>query len=116
MKHSFIQTEKQQIYLHCLERRRQKRRLLKRLKNIEDKNEEIKIKTGIKSQIDLFNENSFSEEIKDIEDNVDYNKFFFKGGNKKDYYFQNFKTLEKLIKDIYNRDNKRGRKKTKLIC
>ena len=94
MKHSFIQIEKQQIYLHCLERRRQKRRLLKRLKNIEDKNEEIKIKTGIKSQIDLFNENSFSEEIKDIEDNVDYNKFFLKVVTKKTTIFRILRRLK----------------------
>ena len=93
MKHSFIQIEKQQIYLHCLERRRQKRRLLKRLKNIEDKNEEIKIKTGIKSQIDLFNENLFSEEIKDIEDNVDY-KFFLKVVTKKTTIFRILRRLK----------------------
>ena len=67
--------------------------LLKRLKNIEDKNEEqLKIignKTGIKSQIDLFDEDLTSEaialikEIKSIEDSVDYDKSSFTGGNKK---------------------------------
>ena len=44
------------------------------------------------------------EEIKDIEDNVDYDKLFFTCGNKKDYGFKNFKTLEKLIKDIHNKN------------
>ena len=54
---------------------------MKRLKNIEDKNQEqlkaIKGKTGLKSQIDLFEEELSSEavtllnEIKEIEDNVD---------------------------------------------
>ena len=88
--------------------------LLKRLKNIETKNEEhlkaIKDKTDIKSKIDLFNEDLSSEpvpllkEIKDIGDNLDYVKLFFTGGNKKAYSLKNFKTLEKLIKDIYNGD------------
>ena len=67
---------------------------MKRLKNIEDKNEEIKIKTGIKSQIDLFNENSFSEEIKDIEDNADYNKFFLKVVTKKTTIFRILRRLK----------------------
>ena len=67
---------------------------MKRLKNIEDKNEEIKIKTGIKSQIDLFNENSFSEEIKDIEDNVDYNKFFLNVVTKKTTIFRILRRLK----------------------
>ena len=63
---------------------------MKRLKNIEDKNEEIKIKTGIKSQIDLFNENLFSEEIKDIEDN----KFFLKVVTKKTTIFRILRRLK----------------------
>ena len=74
--------------------------LLKRLKNIEDKNKEqlkeIKNKTAIKSQIDLFDEDISSEaaaqfkEIKDIGDNVDYNKLFFTDDNKKVYGFKKF--------------------------
>ena len=85
-----------------------KEELLKRLKNIKDKNEgqlkAIKGKTDIKSQIDLFSEDFSSEavallkEIKDIGDNVDNDKLLFTGGNKKDYSFNNVKTLEKLIK------------------
>ena len=88
-----------------------KEELLKRLKNIKDKNEgqlkAIKGKTDIKSQIDLFSEDFSSEavallkEIKDIGDNVDNDKLLFTGGNKKHYSFKNVKTLEKLIK-IYN--------------
>ena len=88
-----------------------KEELLKRLKNIKDKNEgqlkAIKGKTDIKSQIDLFSKDFSSEavallkEIKDIGDNVDNDKLLFTGGNKKDYSFKNVKTLEKLIK-IYN--------------
>ena len=80
--------------------------LLKRLKNIEDKNQEqlkaIKGKTGLKSQIDLFEKELSSKavtllkEIKEIKDNVDYDKLFFTGGNKKVHRLKNFKTLEKL--------------------
>ena len=64
-----------------------KEELLKRLKNIKDKNEgqlkAIKGKTDIKSQIDLFSEDFSSEavallkEIKDIGDNVYNDKLLF---------------------------------------
>ena len=46
-------------------------------------------KTGIKSKIDLFDEDltseaiALTEEIKSIEDSVDYDKLSFTGGNKK---------------------------------
>ena len=43
------------------------------------------------------------KQIKDIGDNVDYNKLFFAGG-KKSYGLMNFSTLEKLVKHIYNWD------------
>ena len=46
------------------------------------------------------------KEIKEIEDNVDYEKLFFTGGNKKVHCFKNFKTLEKLTSDIYRRNLK----------
>ena len=47
---------------------------------------------------------SFVAEVtfKDIEDNDDYDKLFFTGGNKKVHGFKNFKMLEKLFSDIYN--------------
>ena len=66
----------------------------------------------LKIQIDLFNEELSSEavtllkEIKDTGDNVDYNKLFFTGGNKKVHGFKNSKVLKKLISDIYNRNTK----------
>ena len=44
------------------------------------------------------------KEIKDIGDNVDYDKLIFTGGNKKPCRLKNLKTLEKLSKDIYNGD------------
>ena len=87
---------------------------MKRRKNIEDKSEGhlkiIKGKTGIQSQIDLFNEDlsleavALLKEIKDIGDNVDYDKILFTGGSKKVYGFKNFRMLEMLFKDIYNRN------------
>ena len=74
--------------------------LLKRLKNIEDKNEkQLKIignKSEIRSRIDLFDEDLTSgaitliKEIKSIGQNVDYNKLSFTDGNKKLYGFENF--------------------------
>ena len=40
------------------------------------------------------------KEIKSIEENVDYDKLSFTGGDKKVYGLDSFKTFEKLIKDI----------------
>ena len=78
-----------------------KKGLLKRLKNIGGKSEEhlksFKNKSGIKSYSDLFDENLTSEaialikEIKIIEDNVNYVKLSFTGGNKKVCGFASFK-------------------------
>ena len=97
--------------------------LVERVKNTKDKNEEllkaIKGKTDIKSKIDLFDEDLDSEaialikETKIIEENVDYDKLSFTGGNKKVYGLDSFKTFEKLIKDIRNKNMTIGRNKTK---
>ena len=46
------------------------------------------------------------KEIIGIGDNFDYDKLSFTGGNKKIYGLKNFKTLEKLIKDINKVDMK----------
>ena len=88
--------------------------LVKRVKNIEDKKEElvkaIKDKTEIKSKIDLFDEDLTPEvivlikETKNIEENVDYEKLSFTGGNNKVYSLDSFKILEKLTKDIRNKN------------
>ena len=87
---------------------------MERVKNTKDKNEEllkaIKGKTDIKSKIDLFDEDLDSEaialikETKIIEENFDYDKLFFTGGNKKVYGLDSFKTFEQLIKDIRSKD------------
>ena len=92
----------------------EKEGLLKRLKAIEDKNEEqlkaITGKTDIKSKTDLFDEDLIQEvialikEIKSIEENVDYNKLSFTGGNKKVYDLDSSKTFEKSIKDIFSKN------------
>ena len=91
----------------------EKEGLLKRLKAIEDKNQEqlkaVTGKTDIKSKTDLFDEDLIQEvialikEIKSIEENVDYNKLSFTGGLKV-YGLDSFKTFEKLIKDIRNKN------------
>ena len=90
------------VFNNVLEKDDLQEGLTKRLKNIEDKNEEqlkaLKGKTDVKSQNDLFNGDLSSEavdlkKLKDIGDNVDYDKLFFTGGNKKPYGLKNSKTL-----------------------
>ena len=90
------------VFNNVLEKDDLQEGLTKRLKNIEDKNEEqlkaLKGTTDIKSQNDLFNGDLSSEavdlkKLKDIGDNVDYDKLFFTGGNKKPYGLKNSKTL-----------------------
>ena len=44
------------------------------------------------------------KEIESLEDNVDYEKLFFTGDNKKVYGLDSFKTLEKLIKEILSKN------------
>ena len=62
---------------------------MKRLKNIEDKNEEqlkaIKGKTDIKSRIDLFNENLSSKAVALLQETKDVGDNIFTGGNKDVY-------------------------------
>ena len=87
---------------------------MKTVQSIEDKNEEqlnaIKDKTDMKSKNDLFYEDltpkaiTLIKEIKSIEENVDYNKLSFTCGNKKVYRLDSFRTFEKLIKDIRNKN------------
>ena len=53
------------------------------------------------------------KEIKSIEDNVDYGKLSFMGGNKNVYGLVSSKTLERLIKDILSKDMTIDRAETK---
>ena len=82
--------------------------LLKRLKNIEDKNK-VKNK-DIKEVTDFIDQPLSSEvkelieEIKTIQKNVDYRKLKIKGGNMKDYDFSDYKTFKELFRDLYYRN------------
>ena len=53
------------------------------------------------------------KEIKNIEENVDYDKLSFTSGNKKVYGRERFKTFEKFIKDIRNKNMTRDEAEVK---
>ena len=96
------------IFNKGLKEEDKKERLLKRLKNIEGKTEELlkAVKTNTTSKIDLHDEDLIPDvirlikEIKSIEENVGYDKLSFTGDNKNVYGLESFKKLEKLIKEI----------------
>ena len=86
--------------------------ILKRLKNIEDKNEkplEVKNKANenIKEVTDFvdqplsFEAKELIEEIKAIQKDVDYGKLKIRGGNNVDYDFSDYKTFKELFRDLY---------------
>ena len=85
--------------------------LLKKLKNIEDKNEQllkIKNKTeNIKKVTDIVKKpftleaKALIEEIRTIQKDVDYRKLIIRGGNNVTYYFSNYKTFKELFRDLY---------------
>ena len=91
-----------------------KERVLKRLKNFEDKTEKqsklIKDnqnkQLGIKSVIDVFN-NNLSQEAKGIiqtlsnlEKNIYYKRLMFKRNKHLEFDFRDYRTLRELFKDI----------------
>ena len=89
-----------------------KKGLLKRLKNIEDKNEkplEVKNKANenIKEATDFvdqplsFEAKELIKEISVIQKNVDYRKLKIRGGNNIDYDFSDYKTFKELFRDLY---------------
>ena len=88
-----------------------KKGLLKKLKNIEDKNEQllkIKNKTkNIKEATDFVKEplspeaKVLFEEIRDIQKNVDYKKLIIRRGNKVTYDFNTYKTFNESCRDLY---------------
>ena len=91
--------------------------LLKKLKNIEDKNEQllkIKNKTeNIKKVTDIVKKpftleaKALIEEIRTIQKDVDYRKLIIREGNNVTYDFSNYKTFKKLFRDLYYKnDNK----------
>ena len=85
--------------------------LLKRLKNIEDKN---KVKNKVENK-DIIEVTDFVDqplnskakelinEIKNIQKNVDYRKLKFRGGNNVDYDLSDYKTFKELFRDLYYR-------------
>ena len=84
--------------------------LLKKLKNIEDKNEQllkIKNKTEIKEVTDFVKEplsleaKALIEEIRTIQKDVDYRKLIIRGDNNVTYDFSNYKTFKELFRDLY---------------
>ena len=85
--------------------------LLKKLKNIEDKNElllKIKNRTeNIKEVSDFVKEplsleaKALIEEIRTIQKDVDYRKLIIRGGNNVTYDFSNYKTFNELFRDLY---------------
>ena len=93
------------------EEKDKKEGLLKRLKNIEDKNKQLpkttKNKTENINKTTDFIEESLSqeakaliEEIRTIQKNVDYRKLTIRGDNNITYDFSDFKTFNELFRDI----------------
>ena len=81
--------------------------LLKRSKNIEDKNK-VKNKDTIEvtdfvDQPLSFKAKELLKEIKIIQKNVNYRKLKIKGGNMKDYDFSDYRTFKELFRDLYYR-------------
>ena len=87
--------------------------LLKKLKNIEDKNEQllkIKNKTeNIKEVIDFIEKplsleaKALIKEIRTIQNDVDYKKIIIRGGNNVTYDFSSYKRFNELFRDLYNK-------------
>ena len=85
--------------------------LLKKLKNIEDKNEDllkIKNKTENIKEVTNFVKEPLSlkakaliEEIRVIQKDVGYRKLIIRGGNNVTYDFSDFKTFSELFRDLY---------------
>ena len=91
--------------------------LVKRLENIEDKNEklpEVKNNTegNIKEVTDFvyqslsFEAKELIEEIKVIQKDVDYRKLKIRGGKNVDYDFSDYKTFKKLFRDLYYKETR----------
>ena len=88
--------------------------LLKKLKNIEDKNEQllkIKNKTeNIKEVTDFVRKplsleaKALIEEIRIIQKDVNYRKLIIRGGNSVTYDFSNYKTFWELYRDLYYKE------------
>ena len=99
------------IFNKGLSEENKKEGLLKKLKNIEDKNElllKIKNRTeNIKEVSDFVKEplsleaKALIEEIRTIREDVDYRKLIIRGANGVMYDFSNYKTFKELYRDLY---------------
>ena len=95
-----------------LDEEEDKKGLLRRLKNIEDKNEQLLKRTknknkNIKEVTDFVKEplspeaKNLMEQIKTMQKDVDYKKLKIIGGNKVTYDFSDYKTFKDLFRDLY---------------
>ena len=99
------------IFNKGLDKDDQKEGLFKRLKNIEDKNEELlkaKNKTENIKKVPDFVDQPLSleakeliEEIKVLQKDVDYRKLKIRGGSNTNYDFSDYKTFKELFRDFY---------------
>ena len=106
------------IFNKGLDKDDQKEGLFKRLKNIEDKNEELlkaKNKTeNIKEVTDFVNEplsleaKNLIEQINIIQKDVDYRKLKIIGGNRVEYDFSDCRTFKELFRDLYYKKRSRN--------
>ena len=103
------------IFNKGLKEEDKKEGLLKRLKYIEDKNEEqlkatknktehIKELTDFVDEPSSLKEKGLIEEIKIIQKDVDYRKLKTTGSNKITYDFSDYKTFKELFRDFYYRN------------
>ena len=72
--------------------------VLKRLKNIEDKN---KAKNKVKNQPLNSKAKELINEIKTIQKNVDYRKLKIRGGKNVDFDFSDYETFKELFRNLY---------------
>ena len=113
------------VFNKGLSEEEKKEGLLKRLKNIEDKNEkplevENKANENIKEVTDFviqpssFEAKELINEIKVIQKDVDYKKLKIRGGNNVDYDFSDYKTFKEFKRTLLQKNyNRICRKKTR---
>ena len=88
---------------------------LKKLKNIEDKNEKLlevkdKTKENIKEVTDFvdqplsFEAKELIEKIKNIQKDDDYRELKIRGGSNVDYDFSDYKTFKESLRDLYYKE------------
>ena len=116
-----------EVFNKGLKEEDKKEGLLKKLKNIEDKNEErlkaiksknknIKEVTGFVDEPVSLEAKALIEKIRSIQRDFDYRKLKNAGGNKNAYNFSDFKTFKELFRDPYYRNvttDEAGRKQDK---